>query len=90
MLYLLFGLSVMPIVVLATLGGDVTWFAMFAGEAAVVLMYFVVKKYTNTEPRITSNATVDVDADTDDENVFQDSIVTVCRLHTNTPLYDDE
>ena len=63
MLYLLFGLIVMPIVVLATLGGDVTWFTMFACEAAVVVLYFVMKKFFKNKPSATSYKAMDLEGD---------------------------
>ncbi|MDC8832945.1 hypothetical protein [Alteromonas gilva] len=57
MVYLLLGLVLMPVLVLATLGGDVTWFAMFAGEVVVVALSFVVKKFSKDKKTI-QNRTV--------------------------------
>ncbi|BFT32059.1 hypothetical protein D210916BOD24_32350 [Alteromonas sp. D210916BOD_24] len=70
MLFLLLGLLLMPFIVLATLGGDVTWFVLFVGEAAVLALYFVVKKFSKYNESATYAKNVNSD-DVDDEGLFK-------------------
>tara|TARA_R110000868_G_scaffold73885_2_gene213791 strand:+ start:608 stop:868 length:261 start_codon:yes stop_codon:yes gene_type:complete len=84
MFKLFLALVLMPVVVLAALGGDVTWFAMFASEVAVALFFLVAKHFSNDAKSVTSNVPVV----SNDESFFEDSFT--MNMRNLPPMFDDD
>ncbi|MDC8832837.1 hypothetical protein [Alteromonas gilva] len=87
MFYLFLKLVLVPFIVLATFGEDVTWFALFVGEAAVVALYFVVKKFSKSKFRVFSLMTAAAQVD----DVFNfGSNITPLQAQSLPTLFDYE
>ncbi|MDC8832867.1 hypothetical protein [Alteromonas gilva] len=85
MLNLLLALVLMPVVILAALGSDVTLSALFAGEAVVIAMYFILRKKYKNKPYRTSyrntGTSKDEECGLDEETTY--------HMRKHSSMFDD-